>query len=92
MDFQRREEKAESDTLHHSLLSYHGGIKLFSYVDDVVLDPFMDQHNLLAAYQNKRKGLGIEIDEEYCQLAEERLRQMNLFAEREKLHAKENNS
>ena len=47
---------------------------------------------LLAAYQNKRKGLGIEIDEGYCQLAEERLRQMNLFAEREKLHAEENNS
>ena len=68
-------------------------IKLFSYVDDVVLDPFMGSGTtLLAAYQNKRKGLGIEIDEEYCQLAEERLRQMNLFAEREKLHAKENNS
>ena len=59
-------------------------IKLFSYVGDTVLDPFMGSGTtLLAAYKNKRRSIGIDIDENYCRLAEERLRQMDLFIERE---------
>ncbi len=58
-------------------------IKLFSYVDDLVLDPFMGSGTtLLAAYQNRRRGIGIDIDKGYCQLATDRLRQIDIFAER----------
>ena len=49
-------------------------IKLFSYVDDVVLDPFMGSGTtLIAATLNNRKSIGIEIDKEYCNLAKTRL-------------------
>lgn len=51
-------------------------IKLFSFVGDTVLDPFVGSGStLLAAYLNKRKGLGVEIDEQYCNIAINRLRQ-----------------
>lgn len=49
-------------------------IKLFSYVDDTILDPFMGSGTtLIAAYQNNRKSIGIEIDREYCKIALSRL-------------------
>ena len=49
-------------------------IKLFSYVGDTVLDPFMGSGTtLLAAYKNRRYGIGIEIDTDYCSLAKSRL-------------------
>jgi site-specific DNA-methyltransferase (adenine-specific) len=49
-------------------------IKLFSFVGDVVLDPFLGSGStLLACLQTNRKGIGIEIDPSYCQLAKERL-------------------
>ena len=49
-------------------------IKLFSYVDDVVLDPFLGSGTtLIAAALNNRKGIGIEVDLEYCKLAKKRL-------------------
>ncbi|MFA5420952.1 MAG: site-specific DNA-methyltransferase [Patescibacteria group bacterium] len=49
-------------------------IKLFSYIGDVVLDPFMGSGTtLLAAYLNKRRSIGVEIEKTYCQLAKNRL-------------------
>lgn len=49
-------------------------IKLFSYVDDVVLDPFMGSGTtLIAAKQNNRKAIGIDVDNEYCELAKNRI-------------------
>jgi site-specific DNA-methyltransferase (adenine-specific) len=50
-------------------------IKLFSYVGDVVLDPFAGSGTtLLACRQLKRKGIGVEIDRQYCELAARRLK------------------
>ena len=49
-------------------------IKLFSYVGDTVLDPFLGSGTtLIASYQLNRKGIGFEIDEGYCELAHNRL-------------------
>lgn len=49
-------------------------IKLFSFVDDVVLDPFLGSGTtLIATALNKRKGIGIDVDLEYCKLAKKRL-------------------
>jgi len=49
-------------------------IKMFTFVDDLVLDPFVGSGTtLVAAILNKRKGIGIDIDLEYCKLAKRRL-------------------
>jgi len=49
-------------------------IKLFTFVDDVVLDPFVGSGStLIACAFTRRRGLGIDIDREYCQLAVNRL-------------------
>ncbi len=49
-------------------------IKLFSYVGDTVLDPFLGSGTtLIEAIANGRKGVGIEIDKNYCLLAKERI-------------------
>jgi len=50
-------------------------IKLFSYVGDVVLDPFMGSGTTcIAAAKNKRHYVGYEIVPEYYQLADKRIR------------------
>ena len=49
-------------------------VKLFSYVDDVVLDPFSGSGTtLIAAVTNNRKGIGIDVDRKYCELARQRI-------------------
>ena len=49
-------------------------VKMFSFVNDVVLDPFMGSGStLVACKQNKRNGIGIEIDRNYCAIAKKRI-------------------
>ena len=49
-------------------------IKLYSYVGDVVLDPFCGSGTTcVAAKQFSRRYVGIDNNQEYCQLAERRL-------------------
>lgn len=51
-------------------------IKLFSYIGDVVLDPFMGSGTtLIATVTLGRIGVGVEIDRQYCELAKKRLTQ-----------------
>lgn len=49
-------------------------IKLFSFVDDIVLDPFAGSGTTLIAANNiNRFSVGLEIDSNYCQLAKQRI-------------------
>lgn len=51
-------------------------IQLFSYQDDVVLDPFLGSGTtLIACNMYKRKGVGIEIDKQYFDLSVKRITQ-----------------
>jgi site-specific DNA-methyltransferase (adenine-specific) len=48
-------------------------IKLFTFVGDTVLDPFLGSGStLIACALTNRKGVGIEIDPRYCEIAKER--------------------
>jgi DNA modification methylase len=52
-------------------------IKLFTQEGDLVLDPFLGSGTTaLAAKQLGRNYIGIDISEEYCQIAEERVMQL----------------
>lgn len=51
-------------------------IRLFSYVDDVILDPFNGSGSTcVAALLNGRPYVGYDIESEYCGLAEDRLQE-----------------
>jgi len=51
-------------------------LKLFSYQDDIVLDPFNGVGTTtLIAHKLKRRYVGIDISEEYCKTAEKRLQE-----------------
>ena len=51
-------------------------IKLFSYVGDLVLDPFLGSGTtLLACLETDRAGIGVEVNKNYCELAVKRLRE-----------------
>lgn len=49
-------------------------IKLFTFVGDTVLDPFLGSGStLIACAETGRKGIGVEIDSNYCEIAKQRL-------------------
>ncbi len=49
-------------------------IKLFSYVGDTVLDPFLGSGTTLVACRDLgRRGLGVDVSRPYCEMAMERL-------------------
>jgi site-specific DNA-methyltransferase (adenine-specific) len=51
-------------------------IKLFSYVGDTVLDPFLGSGTtLIACLMAERIGIGVEINRTYCDLAIKRLKE-----------------
>jgi DNA modification methylase len=53
-------------------------VRMFSFVGDTVIDPFGGSGTtMIAALKAGRNSIGIEIDPEYCKMAEERLRKEN---------------
>ena len=56
-------------------------IKLFSFVGDTVLDPFLGSGTtLVACALLNRRGIGVEIDKGYCELAKNRvIKEGNIF-------------
>jgi len=51
-------------------------IKLFSFPGEVVLDPFLGSGTtLVACFEARRTGVGVEINENYCRLAVKRLKE-----------------
>ena len=53
-------------------------LKLFSYKNDIVLDPFNGVGTTtLVAHQLGRQYIGIDISESYCETAKERILKFN---------------
>ncbi len=54
-------------------------IKLFSFIGDTVLDPFLGSGTtLIACKDTNRAAIGIEIDEKYCEISSKRIKEFNL--------------
>ncbi len=54
-------------------------IRLFSYKEDTILDPFLGSGTtLISAYQEGRKAIGVEIDKNYINIAVDRLKKETL--------------
>jgi site-specific DNA-methyltransferase (adenine-specific) len=61
-------------------------VQMFSFAGDTVLDPFCGTGTtMVAAMQNQRNSIGIEIDDEYCRMAARELqkRSSDIFSETE---------
>jgi len=59
-------------------------VRMFSFVNDTVLDPFCGTGTtMIAAMRTKRSSIGVEIDSDYCKLAAKYLKteNSNLFSE-----------
>jgi site-specific DNA-methyltransferase (adenine-specific) len=55
-------------------------MKLFSFVGNTVLDPFLGSGTtLIACLENNRAGIGVEIDKNYCELAVRRLKEHGIL-------------
>jgi DNA modification methylase len=49
-------------------------LKLFSFKNDIILDPFMGSGTTaVACIKTNRKYIGFELSEEYCKIANERI-------------------
>jgi DNA modification methylase len=60
-------------------------IKLFSYKNDIVLDPFNGVGTTTKiAKKLGRKFIGIDIDKKYCETAKERLKEVNILFNQKK--------
>ena len=59
-------------------------IKLFSFVGDTILDPFAGSGStLIACSQTRREGIGVEIDQGYCEITKQRLiKEGNIYQSR----------
>jgi site-specific DNA-methyltransferase (adenine-specific) len=58
-------------------------MKLFSYVGDTVLDPFLGSGTtLVACLETNRAGIGVEINRNYCSLAQKRLEKRGILQKR----------
>jgi site-specific DNA-methyltransferase (adenine-specific) len=55
-------------------------IKLFSFIGDTVLDPFLGSGTtLLACAETNRAGIGVEINKNYCETAKKRLESSGIY-------------
>jgi len=55
-------------------------IKLFSFIGDTVLDPFLGSGStLIACLETGRAGIGVEVSQKYCDLAVKRLIQHGIL-------------
>ena len=67
-------ESKELGILLLSQLNYLIGVQLFSFIDDIIFDPFAGSGTtLIAANNTNRYSVGLEIDLKYCELAKQRI-------------------
>jgi len=56
-------------------------VKMFSFYDDTVVDPFCGSGTtMLAALNSERNSIGIETEEKYCGMITKRINQSDLFS------------